>query len=218
MLEDWGNIKHPQLAAQKMLAGFADLPVVDCGPIGGGRGKLRAIFGMTTTESSFKTILGFGMLLLAYEAGLLRPGQTVCESSSGSLATGLALAGKVLGNPVEIVSDPNIPVVTRRRVELLRVPAHGPAARRREPGARHRRPAGRAADHRGAVRVSVPEKLLGASALIMALCCALLPLAGAAVGGGLIASAGTVGLVAGIAVLAAVVYAVTRRRKAGRRC
>jgi uncharacterized protein (TIGR03382 family) len=38
------------------------------------------------------------------------------------------------------------------------------------------------------------------------------------VGGGLIASAGTVGLVAAIAVLAAVVYAVTRRRKAGRRC
>ena len=33
-------------------------------------------------------------------------------------------------------------------------------------------PAGRAADHRGAVRVSVPEKLLGAGALIMALCCA----------------------------------------------
>jgi hypothetical protein len=66
--------------------------------------------------------------------------------------------------------------------------------------------------------VSVPEKLLGAGALIMALCCALLPLAVAAIGGGLIAGAGTVGLVAGIAVLAAVVYAVTRRRKAGRRC
>lgn len=119
VLEDWGQIKHPRLVAQKMLEGFADLPVVDCGPIAGGRGKLRAIFGMTTTESSFKTILGFGMMLLAYETGLLRPGQTVCESSSGSLATGLALAGKVLGNPVEIVSDPNIPVVTRRRIELL---------------------------------------------------------------------------------------------------
>ena len=44
--------------------------------------------------------------------------------------------------------------------------------RRRRPGARHRRPAGRPADHRGAVRVSVPEKLLGAGALVMALCCA----------------------------------------------
>ena len=63
----------------------------------------------------------------------------------------------------------------------------------------------------------VPEKLLGAGALIMALCCALLPLAGAALGGGLIAGAGPLGLV-GILVLAAVVYAVTRRRKAGSGC
>ncbi len=66
--------------------------------------------------------------------------------------------------------------------------------------------------------MSVPEKLLGAGALVMALCCALLPLAGAALGGGLIAGAGTIGAVAGIVVLAAVVYAVTRRRKPGGGC
>jgi hypothetical protein len=66
--------------------------------------------------------------------------------------------------------------------------------------------------------VSVSEKFLGAGALIMALCCALLPLAGAALGGGLIAGAGTIGLVVGAVVLGAVVYAVTRRRKPGRRC
>ena len=45
--------------------------------------------------------------------------------------------------------------------------------------------------------MSAPEKLLGAGALVMALCCALLPLAGAALGGGLIAGAGTVGIVTG---------------------
>jgi hypothetical protein len=66
--------------------------------------------------------------------------------------------------------------------------------------------------------VSVPEKLLGARALVMALCCALLPLAGAALGGGPIAGAGTVGIVLGVIVLGTVVLAVTRRRKAGRRC
>jgi hypothetical protein len=66
--------------------------------------------------------------------------------------------------------------------------------------------------------VSASEKFLGAGALIMALCCALLPLAGAALGGGLIAGAGTIGLVVGVVVLGAVLYAVTRRRKAGRRC
>jgi hypothetical protein len=65
--------------------------------------------------------------------------------------------------------------------------------------------------------VSVPEKLLGAGALVMALCCALVPLVGAALGGGLIAGAGPVGIVAGIVVLAAVVYAVTRWRQAGSR-
>jgi hypothetical protein len=66
--------------------------------------------------------------------------------------------------------------------------------------------------------VSVPEKPLGAGALVMALCCALLPLMGAALGGGLIAGAGTQGLIVGVVVLGAVVYAVTRRRKPGSRC
>lgn len=53
--------------------------------------------------------------------------------------------------------------------------------------------------------MSLPEKLLGAGALVMALCCALLPLIGAALGGGLIAGAGTIGVVVGIAALVAVV-------------
>jgi hypothetical protein len=66
--------------------------------------------------------------------------------------------------------------------------------------------------------VSVPDKLLGAGALIMALCCAVLPLVGAALGGGLIAGAGAVGVVAGIALLVAVVLLVTRRRREGPRC
>jgi hypothetical protein len=66
--------------------------------------------------------------------------------------------------------------------------------------------------------VKAAEKLLGAGALIMALCCALLPLAGAALGGGLIAGAGTVGIVAGVVILGAVIALVTRRREAGSRC
>lgn len=124
MIEDWGRITRPQLTARTMLEGFADLPVVDCGPIGHGRGRLRAIFGMTTTESSFKSILGFGMLLLAREAGLLKPGQPVIESTSGSFGVSLALAGKVLGNPVELVTDPNVPLVSRRKIELLGARLH----------------------------------------------------------------------------------------------
>ena len=119
MIEDWDRIEDPLHSARTMLEGFADLPVVDCGPLCGGRGRLRAVYGMTTTESSFKSILGFGVLLLAYERGLLTRGQTVIESTSGSLGVSLALAGKVLGNPVELVTDRNIPAVTRRKIELL---------------------------------------------------------------------------------------------------
>jgi hypothetical protein len=66
--------------------------------------------------------------------------------------------------------------------------------------------------------MSVPQRLLGAGALVMALCCALLPLMGAALGGGLIAGAGTLGLIVGVVVFGAVVYAVTRRRKPESRC
>jgi hypothetical protein len=66
--------------------------------------------------------------------------------------------------------------------------------------------------------MSVPQRLLGAGALVMALCCALLPLMGAALGGGLIAGAGTLGLIVGVVVFGALVYAVTRRRKPESRC
>lgn len=124
MIEDWGQTKLPRLVAEEMLAGFANLPVVDCGPVDGRRGRLRAIYGMTTTQSSFKSILAFGMLLLAYERGLLSSGQPVIESTSGSFGASLALAGKILGNPVELVTDPNVPLVTRRKIELLDARLH----------------------------------------------------------------------------------------------
>jgi hypothetical protein len=65
--------------------------------------------------------------------------------------------------------------------------------------------------------VSAVEKLAGAGAVIMAICCAVLPLLGAAIGG-VIAGAGTIGLVVGLVVLAVVVGVVSRRRKAGSRC
>jgi LPXTG-motif cell wall-anchored protein len=47
----------------------------------------------------------------------------------------------------------------------------------------------------------------------MALCCALLPFAGAALGGGLIAGAGTTGVVVGIALLGGIALLLWRRRR-----
>jgi hypothetical protein len=67
-------------------------------------------------------------------------------------------------------------------------------------------------------RVNLTDKLVGAGALVMALCCAVLPIAAAAVGGGLIAGAGIVGAIVGVGLLVAVVVAVARHRRGGSRC
>jgi MYXO-CTERM domain-containing protein len=66
--------------------------------------------------------------------------------------------------------------------------------------------------------VSAGGKLVGAGAVVMALCCALLPFAGAALGGGLVAGAGTAGVIAGVVLLAAIGVVLWRRRRAGSQC
>lgn len=81
--------------------------------------EIDAIYGSPATESSFKSILGIGLLLLAREQNLLQDGQPVIESTSGSLGVGLAAAGKLLGHPVTLVTDKNIPIMTRNKIDLL---------------------------------------------------------------------------------------------------
>jgi hypothetical protein len=66
--------------------------------------------------------------------------------------------------------------------------------------------------------VSAGERLVGAGAVVMVLCCAVLPFAGAALGGGLIAGAGTLGVVAGCALLAGIALLLWWRRRGGDRC
>jgi hypothetical protein len=66
--------------------------------------------------------------------------------------------------------------------------------------------------------VSAGERLVGAGAALMALCCVLLPVVAGAVGGGLIAGAGGIGALAGALVLVAVVLLVGHRRRTARRC
>lgn len=83
------------------------------------QGEVRAIFGSPTTESSFKSILGIGLLLLARRTGKLSSGQPVIESTSGSLGVGLAAAGMLLGHPVHLVSDINIPQITLQKIKYL---------------------------------------------------------------------------------------------------
>jgi hypothetical protein len=66
--------------------------------------------------------------------------------------------------------------------------------------------------------VSAAEKGIGAAAVIMAACCAGLPLAGGALAGGLVFAAGTLGLIAGLVVFAAVGVVVFVRMRRGGRC
>lgn len=61
--------------------------------------------------------------------------------------------------------------------------------------------------------MSTSEKGIGIAAVIMAVCCAVLPLAGGALAGGLAFGAGTIGVIAGIVVFAAVLTLVLRRRR-----
>jgi hypothetical protein len=65
--------------------------------------------------------------------------------------------------------------------------------------------------------VSTSEKGVGIAAVIMAVCCAVLPLAGGALAGGLAFSAGSIGVIAGVVVFAAVLTFVLRKRRS-RRC
>ncbi|WP_276696172.1 pyridoxal-phosphate dependent enzyme [Propionibacterium acidifaciens] len=88
------------------------------------QGEVRAIFGSPTTESSFKSILGIGLLLLARRTGKLSSGQPVIESTSGSLGVGLAAAGMLLGHPVHLVSDINIPQITLQKIKYLGATMH----------------------------------------------------------------------------------------------
>jgi hypothetical protein len=64
--------------------------------------------------------------------------------------------------------------------------------------------------------MSTHETGIGIAAIIMAVCCAVLPLAGGALAGGLAFGAGTAGIVAGVVVFAAVLTFVVRKRRSDR--
>ena len=63
--------------------------------------------------------------------------------------------------------------------------------------------------------MNTAEKGIGIAAVVMAVCCAVLPLAGGALAGGLAFGAGITGVIAGAVVFAAVLTFVLRKRKRG---
>jgi cysteine synthase len=98
---------------------YARVPVIDLGLVDGTASRILAICGGAHIDASFKNLLGIGMVLLLRRAGLLKPGQPIVESTSGSLGEGLAVAGRIMNHPIILVSDPNLPPLTRRKIELL---------------------------------------------------------------------------------------------------
>lgn len=68
---------------------------------------------------AMKDRVALRMIENAESAGLLRPGGVIAESSSGTMAEGLARVGTVKGYQVIIVTDPRIDPVTRAKLEAL---------------------------------------------------------------------------------------------------
>ena len=66
---------------------------------------------------SVKDRVAYAMVRRAEREGLLRPGQTILEPTSGNTGIGLALVGRLRGYPVTVVMPEN---VSEERVQLLR--------------------------------------------------------------------------------------------------
>ncbi|MFJ7166376.1 pyridoxal-phosphate dependent enzyme [Streptomyces globosus] len=64
----------------------------------------------------------------ARRLGVLRPGAPIVESSSGTMALGVALVGRSLGHPVHIVTDPRTDPTTLAKLRALGCEVHVVAA------------------------------------------------------------------------------------------
>lgn len=73
---------------------------------------------------SMKDRVARQMLLQARRSGQLLPGAPIVESSSGSMALGLAIVGRALGHEVHIVTDPRIDPITLAKLRATGCAVH----------------------------------------------------------------------------------------------
>jgi cysteine synthase A len=101
---------------------------------------------------AMKDRLARHVILGARENGVLIPGAPIIESSSGTMALGLALVGNALGHPVHIVTDPRIDAITLAKLKALGCSVHVVEAMTANgwQSARLERLAGLRAEHPGA--------------------------------------------------------------------
>ncbi|MDF1999855.1 cysteine synthase family protein [Peribacillus simplex] len=64
------------------------------------------------------------MIMKALQSGRLKIGDPIVESSSGTLALGVALVGTYLGHEVHIITDPRIDELTHKKLKALGAHVH----------------------------------------------------------------------------------------------
>jgi cysteine synthase len=93
------------------------LRLPDIGAAGYGKLEMQNLYGM-------KDRVAKQTVLHARRTGQLAPGAALVESSSGTMALGIALVGAALGHPVHIVTDPRIDPMTMAKLRALGATVH----------------------------------------------------------------------------------------------
>ncbi len=120
-------MQHRTLVRQKsvahdILAQIGSTPLLDLSAFARAQGVAPAVEIFAKAEwfnpgGSVKARAALQMVVEAEAAGLLRPGQTIIDSSSGNTGIALALIGAARGYPVELVMPAN---VSQERKALVR--------------------------------------------------------------------------------------------------
>ena len=112
-------VMTPPTASRDITAAIGNTPMVELPRLAPHAGvRLLAKLEGNNPTGSVKDRVAWAMLSDARATGVLRPGQTILEPSSGNTGISLAMLGARLGHPVRIVMPDN---TTPEREQLLRL-------------------------------------------------------------------------------------------------
>lgn len=104
--------------AEGVLDAIGNTPLVRMRGLPGEGGELYAKLELLN-PFGMKDRVAKHILLEARRRGTLAEGAPIVESSSGTMALGVALVGGALGHPVHIVTDPRIDAITSAKLHAL---------------------------------------------------------------------------------------------------
>ncbi len=111
------------MLAQSIVDCIGWTPLVKLQPVRGGRAEVYAKLELQN-PFGMKDRAARQIILEARESGALAPGAPIVESSSGTMALGVALVGASLGHEVHIVTDPRIDPITLAKLKALGCRVH----------------------------------------------------------------------------------------------